>query len=273
MTDVLINELQSLLTTIEKLESNKKTQDLINQLNSAKDILQGALKTAYSVSTDTDSSLAPSKEKITFKDAAPGRKSSFQEIYFGDSEIQYKYSKDDVLGTGSFGTVYKCFISSDEDKSEPFAVKVPNKINKDSFNGDFFIKEAEALNVLDHPNIIRFYNSFFRHGKYFYSVMEFVEGRELEKCGIYSEADAKPIIMQLFKGLHYLHNERKPPFMHRDIKPENVMVLNKLDPERGALVKFVDFGLTKRLQDSKAVLKTIAGTHNYMAPEVARPGA
>ncbi len=254
-----IKDMNDLLDKLVKLKVDEELPDLVERLNSVYGFAKRTLQDNVSTSTASTSALTSS---------APSSSVS-KEIHFGDPDDaskQYTYDNSDVneLGRGAFGKVFKCFRCSDVDKSEPFAVKVALDVR--SFNEDL-IKEVNAMNDFDHPNIIHFSDSFASYGNYFYSVMELVEGCELQKCGCYSEVDAKPIIMQLFKGLCYLHHERNPPFMHRDIKPANIMVLNKPDPRTGALVKLIDFGLTKRLE-SRAPMTPLMGTPVYMAPEV-----
>lgn len=69
------------------------------------------------------------------------------------------------------------------------------------------------------------------------------------------------ILHQVLSALKYLHGQT-PPIVHRDVKPENILVQDR-EPMR---VKLADFGLSK----ASDYLKTLCGTHTYLAPEVAR---
>nr|POE97431.1 putative receptor-like protein kinase [Quercus suber] len=77
----------------------------------------------------------------------------------------------------------------------------------------------------------------------------------------------KNIILDVAKGLAYLHYGIKPAIYHRDIKPTNIL----LDPAMKARV--ADFGLAKENSDGQSHLTTrVAGTHGYLAPEYALYG-
>merc|ERR1711959_5731 len=68
-------------------------------------------------------------------------------------------------------------------------------------------------------------------------------------------------VKQLLKGLEYLHT-RSPPVVHRDIKGGNVLVGND------SIVKWADFGCSKRDNDSEKTQTMLRGSIPWMAPEV-----
>ncbi|KAG6390420.1 hypothetical protein SASPL_148154 [Salvia splendens] len=77
----------------------------------------------------------------------------------------------------------------------------------------------------------------------------------------------KNIILDIAKGLAYLHYGIKPTIYHRDIKATNIL----LDAEMKARV--ADFGLAKQNLEGPSHLTTrVAGTHGYLAPEYALYG-
>ena len=63
---------------------------------------------------------------------------------------------------------------------------------------------------------------------------------------------------KLFSALNHMHTQG---VIHRDIKPENIMLTQNDE------LKLIDFGLSQR-QEGNKMMKTIAGTPYYMAPEV-----
>ena len=128
---------------------------------------------------------------------------------------------------------------------------------------DAIQEEVNILTKLDHPNIVKYYETYIDE-KYIYLVMEFIGGGELfekiaqQKNQVFSEDMAAVYMKKLFGALHHMHSQK---VVHRDIKPENIMLSSNGE------LKLIDFGLSKR-QDGNKKLKTIAGTPYYMAPEV-----
>jgi len=90
---------------------------------------------------------------------------------------------------------------------------------------------------VDHPNIIRFYETY-RDEKYYRIVMEYCNGGELfEKLAIkghFSEEETIIIIKQLLSAINHLHDKN---IAHRDLKPENIIFVDleskaKLSPKK-----------------------------------------
>ena len=89
--------------------------------------------------------------------------------------------------------------------------------------------EVEILATLDHPNIVRYYESF-RYDSSFYIVMELVEGVSLTECINSSKEKNKPleesliwhVLIQTLQALSYLHNTKE--VIHRDLTPGNIML-------------------------------------------------
>ena len=78
---------------------------------------------------------------------------------------------------------------------------------------------------VDHPNIIKFYETYKEKGQY-HIVMEFCEGGELfdhiVENGRFSERDSVQILKQILAAIKYLHDKN---IAHRDLKPENVILV------------------------------------------------
>jgi serine/threonine protein kinase len=152
------------------------------------------------------------------------------------------------------------------------------KILKPSLTGedDFyqrFRQEAQLTARLDHPNILRVFDTGEVDG-YFYMEMEFIDGQTLREylrsMPRISEREILSIGIQLARALDYAHKaeingpdgEVMRGILHRDIKPENVMITaNKT-------VKLMDFGAAKPLSITSSTMQgMIVGTFHYMSPE------
>jgi len=127
-----------------------------------------------------------------------------------------------------------------------------------------FRTEARALARLNHPNIATLY-SFFCQGGRCFMVMEFVQGRALDKVLVQaaplSWPQAVPLFCQALQGIAHAHHLG---VIHRDIKPANLMVT-----ETGAL-KVLDFGIARLLGTTSMTKGRCFGTLAYMAPEQIR---
>ena len=193
-----------------------------------------------------------------------------------DFKDVYKQQKD-ALGSGGFGTVYKC---RHRQSQQTRAVKVVPK--KKIKNMDTFLQEIEILKRLDHPNVLKVYE-YFIDDKNVYIVTEICRGGELfdkiVEVEFFPEKDAAILMRQVLRSINYIHSQG---IVHRDIKPENFLFDSK---ELDSDLKIIDFGLSKILQVDKPAqansnsnrrqkmealgkMKTKAGTPNYVSPEV-----
>jgi serine/threonine protein kinase len=138
---------------------------------------------------------------------------------------------------------------------------------------DRFKQEAQLTARLDHPNILRVFDTG-EIGRQFFIEMEYVGGETLREFMNHHhrirEIDILGIACQIVQALDYAHNARiQAPseeslhgILHRDIKPENIML-----PPGGGL-KLMDFGAAKPLSlNHKTLQGTIVGTPHYMSPE------
>lgn len=169
----------------------------------------------------------------------------------------------ELIGRGGMGAVY---TARQEHLNRVVAVKVlPNEAQNDPGFGDRFVREAQTLAKLNHPNIVTVYD-FGRAGDLFYFVMEYVDGvtlRDSIAAGGVTPEEALRIVPVLCEALQYAHDEG---VVHRDIKPENILL------DRRGRIKIADFGLAKLLGGSEQLpnltrTHQVMGTMNYMAPE------
>jgi len=127
-------------------------------------------------------------------------------------------------------------------------------------------REFEVHKELNHPNIVRLYDSLSIDDNAFATVLEFCEGPDLstylKQYKTIPEKDAKVIIRQILSGLKYL-NEHKTKIIHYDLKPQNVMF------HKGE-IKISDFGLCKIVDSEASRIELTSqgvGTYWYLPPE------
>jgi len=177
-----------------------------------------------------------------------------------------KYKLLDHLGTGGMSSV---FLAEHVLMQRRVAIKVlPKSRVQDSSYLARFHREAQAAAALDHPNIVRAYDVD-NDGDNHYLVMEYVEGRDLQRMvkedGPLDFARAADYIRQAAEGLAHAH---AAGLIHRDVKPANLLV------DRNNVVKVLDLGLARFTDEDRASLtvaydENVLGTADYLAPEQA----
>mmetsp|Transcript_62086 Transcript_62086/g.114378 ORF Transcript_62086/g.114378 Transcript_62086/m.114378 type:complete len:501 (-) Transcript_62086:57-1559(-) len=165
------------------------------------------------------------------------------------------------LGEGSYGSVSKC---TNKSTGVTRAVKSISKAQMK--NLDRFKQEIAIMKIMDHPNIIKLYESFEDH-RNIYLVMELSTGGELFDriidAGHFTEVQAAIVMQHMFRAIFYMHENH---IVHRDLKPENFLFTTK-DPIEKCALKVIDFGLACKFS-AEQVLTTKAGTPYYVAPQV-----
>ncbi|KAJ1687566.1 hypothetical protein LUZ63_018956 [Rhynchospora breviuscula] len=182
------------------------------------------------------------------------------------------FGKGNVVGHGSFGSVYRGVLSD----SRKIAVKLMDRPGKQG--EDEFKMEVELLKGLHSPYLLGLIGHC-SEGGHRLLVYEFMANGGLQEhlypsggsCGGISKLDwdtRMQIALEAAKGLEYLHEHVSPPVIHRDFKSSNILL------DKNFHAKVSDFGLAK-LGSNRAgghVSTRVLGTQGYVAPEYALTG-
>jgi eukaryotic-like serine/threonine-protein kinase len=177
----------------------------------------------------------------------------------GDTLDHYRI--DAVIARSGMSVLYK---ATDLNSGTQVAIKVPHaEMEADPVLFERFKREEEIGQLLDHPGVVKTFNS--EQRSRLYMVVEWVDGRLLRS--ILNEEKKLPIerAMKIALGicdtLDYMH---KRGIVHRDLKPENVMV------DENDNIKLIDFGIAMK-EDARRLtfvnLSATLGTPDYISPE------
>ncbi|XP_030545165.1 probable receptor-like protein kinase At1g11050 [Rhodamnia argentea] len=186
------------------------------------------------------------------------------------------FSQVNFIGQGTHGMVYKGTLS------DGATVAVKQMLDIDTEGDEEFSNEVEIISKIRHRNLLSLRgccvtSDDFR-GKRRYLVFDYMSSGSLSdnlsnfgstgmKRNALTWPQRKNIILDVAKGLAYLHYGIKPAIYHRDIKATNIL----LDSDMNARV--ADFGLAKQSREGQSHLTTrVAGTYGYLAPEYALYG-
>lgn len=176
-----------------------------------------------------------------------------------------RFLKFDIeIGRGSFKTVYKG-LDTETTVEVAWCELQDRKLSKSERQR--FKEEAGMLKGLQHPNIVRFYDSWessLKGRKCIVLVTELMTSGTLKTyLKRFKEMKIKVLrswCRQILKGLHFLHT-RSPPIIHRDLKCDNIFITGPTGS-----VKIGDLGLATLKRASFA--KSVIGTPEFMAPEM-----
>ena len=178
-------------------------------------------------------------------------------LYFGDYEVLKS------IGKGKFAIVYRAKKIGDEQvvALKRIAVDMMNEKAREKC-----LKEVRLLQSLDHPNIIRYMDSFITEND-LVIVYEWAAAgdlkRQLRKAQERGTGFEERVIWKYFSqicnAMKHMHDKR---IMHRDLKPANIFLT--LD----GTIKVGDLGLSRELSEHTVQAHSKVGTPLYMSPEV-----
>ncbi|KAM7478864.1 hypothetical protein LguiA_027077 [Lonicera macranthoides] len=206
-------------------------------------------------------------------------------IWFKIHELEKatdNFSPKNFIGRGGFGVVYKGILPDGS------IVAVKKIIESDFQGNNDFCNEVEIISNLKHRNLVPLRgccvtgeeDEYNERGSEWYLVYDYMPNGNLDdhlfpslegQTGSVKQPlswpQRKSIVLDVAKGLAYLHYGVQPSIYHRDIKATNIL----LDADKRARV--ADFGLAKQSREGQSHLTTrVAGTHGYLAPEYALYG-
>jgi serine/threonine protein kinase len=179
-----------------------------------------------------------------------------------------KYRIDALLAEGGMGVVYR---GTHLVLEQPVAIKLvrPELTHrKDAIAR--FLREARTIAALRGEHVARVLDSGCIKNGPPYMVLEYLEGADLrtwlQSKGPLPIPRAVDLLLQACEGLAEAHAKG---LVHRDVKPENLF-LTRL-PDGSEVVKVLDFGISKRMDDERTRSYTAdgqsLGSPHYMGPE------
>lgn len=192
---------------------------------------------------------------------------------FDSNDFPKRYELKSLIGQGGMGFVFHAY---DQQLMRDVAIKVLSiQGQNDAEAQERFLREAKALALLDHPNLVRIFSSGINEKGYPFYVMEFLQGESLasELSRGRMQADRFfEIFAQLLAGLEHAHSKR---IAHRDLKPSNIMICLNSDGQDSSC-KIIDFGIARIEPTPEQTERTLTRTDSllgsplYMSPEQCR---
>eukprot|EP01080_Neovahlkampfia_damariscottae_P005777 gene5777-9598_t len=210
-----------------------------------------------------------------------------------DEKYRYFLNNYEIIGKigeGAYGSVQKAYSKN---TSKIVAIKTFHpKISREGEGiSQTIIREISLLKDSNHENLVNCLEVYFHQEnnsydiimvfeyvqfeleqliKYHINRIEVFDERNKVRKNLHSKMDKltiKSFIFQILKGVEYLHQNF---IIHRDLKPANIMVLDDKDSDQRGLLKIIDFGLARKIQDPIRNLSDDGPvvTIWYRAPEV-----
>ena len=166
------------------------------------------------------------------------------------------------MGEGSFGKAYLIERMSD---GLMCVMKVIDIGRMSEAERKETLQEARIIEHLEHPNVVKFIETFKTKKGKLCIVMDYADGGDIahkikeQRGRPFSESQVLDWFTQMCLGMKHIHDRK---IIHRDIKGANVFLTKK------GYVKIGDFGIAKVLQHTIQKARTFVGTPYYLSPEV-----
>ncbi|KAI5434141.1 hypothetical protein KIW84_021125, partial [Lathyrus oleraceus] len=216
--------------------------------------------------------------------SSPSLQNRALRVTYGElHEATNGFSLSNLVGTGSFGSVFKGYLPNFE---RPIAVKVLNLETRGAAKS--FVAECNALGKMKHRNLVKILtccSSVDYKGENFKAIVfEFMPEGSLENVLHNNEGSENEnhslilskrvdIALDVAHALDYLHHDEDQVVVHCDIKPSNVLLDEDMVAHLG------DFGLARLIHGStrhsskdQVDSSTIKGTIGYLPPEYGAGG-
>ncbi|KAF8035472.1 hypothetical protein BT93_C1487 [Corymbia citriodora subsp. variegata] len=206
----------------------------------------------------------PSKKALVSVENPPGINHpmiSYRELCLATNN----FSKSNLLGAGSFSSVYKGTLANGTD----IAVKVLNLLIEGALRS--FDTECEVFRNIRHRNLVKVISSC-TNANLRALVLQYMPNGSLEKwlysnnysLGLHQRVN---LMVDVAMAIEYLHHGQPEPIVHCDLKPSNVLLNEDL------VAQVCDFGIAKILAENKLEAQTrTLGTIGYIAPEYGLEG-
>ena len=188
---------------------------------------------------------------------------SFRSAYTSIGESEESYTRVKVLGRGAFGEAVLYKKTTTNDLVVWKEINLQRASEKDRTGA---LNEVEILSLLDHINVVAYYNHFF-DGASLFIEMEYANDGSLHhkiigrNGDLFPEKEALFYFYQLVSAVSYIHDYG---ILHRDIKTLNIFMT------KSKMIKLGDFGISKVLEETYGKAETCVGTPYYMSPELVK---
>lgn len=182
-----------------------------------------------------------------------------------DDVIGERYRIESLIAEGGMAKVYR---ATDQRLGRTVALKVLSAhLATDTQFVARFEAEAKAAASLDHPNVVRVFDTGVDRGRH-YIAMQYVQGPTLAELvardGTLEPSIAVNVAARVCDALAAAH---RLGLVHRDVKPANIIL------EDARTVKVMDFGIAKTATGGLTQAGDVLGTAAYLSPEQARGDA